>query len=67
MHIVLTALGAIFYLTPIAYTFLRAFGKVGPEDQEATFWVAVLLWIAGLACGGVLLYLAATVWPGLMN
>lgn len=66
MHIVLATLGVIFFLTPIAYTFLRAFGKIGPKDPAAIFLLFIFLWFAGMIGGAIFLEHAMKLWPGLV-
>lgn len=66
MHVVMTVLGSIFFLTPIAYTFLRALGKIGPKDPAATFLLFVFLWFAGIIGGVSFFEYAMKLWPGLV-
>ena len=44
-------LATIFYLTPIAYTFLALVGKIGPTDSDRAFILGVFLWFIGLFMG----------------
>jgi len=51
MKFYLGALAGIFYLTPIAYTFLVLVGKIGPTDSDRAFILGVFLWFIGLFMG----------------
>lgn len=44
-------LGTVFFLTPIAYTFLRLAGLIGPEDKDEAVILGIVLWVVGILLG----------------
>ena len=58
---ILIVISCVFLAVPIAYTFLRLTGKIGPENNESAAILGVFLWIGGLIGFGLLISWAGTI------
>lgn len=55
MRWIFAILGTIFFLSPLAYTFLRLASMVGPADPDTAAIIGIVLWIFCIYVGAVLL------------
>lgn len=55
MRWIFAILGIIFFLSPLAYTFLRLADMVGPANQDTAVAIGIVFWFAGISVGAALL------------
>lgn len=58
MRVVSIVLGVIFFLSPLAYTFLRLAEVIGPKQAGDAVMIGIIMWFICLSVGALLFALA---------